>query len=195
MQLSIYDSACVESWIYETKQRLLPFRYKSRNERTPVLLELRGLTVEDITREVHGPYSLATGANTVPRRTDRKDILRIVKTREVIGALSALASEARLSVYRLLVKRGPQGYTPSELAERLRVPGPTLSFHLKELSHAGLVESRRAGRNLYYRANADSMHALVTFLTENCCGLAGEAYDSDCQPIADSPRLRRRAGS
>lgn len=69
-----------------------------------------------------------------------------MKSQEVIEALGALASEARLGTYRLLVKRGPKGYTPSELMERLGLPGPTLSFHLKELVRSGLILSRREGQ-------------------------------------------------
>src|ERR1700685_3981730 len=74
-----------------------------------------------------------------------------MKSNEAVTALNALASDPRLTVYRLLVKRGPEGYTPSELIERLDVPAPTLSFHLKGLMHAGLVASRRERRNLHYR--------------------------------------------
>ena len=107
-----------------------------------------------------------------------------MKSRAAIEALSALASEARLGVFRLLVKRGPEGYTPSELGERLGVPAPTLSFHLKELVNAELVTSRRDGRNLYYSPNFEHMHALVGFLTDNCCSLADAACGPDCQPLA-----------
>ena len=110
-----------------------------------------------------------------------------------IDALSALASEARLAVFRLLVKRGPEGYTPSDLSKRLDLPAPTLSFHLKGLAHAGLVVSRRDGRNLYYSPNFEHMNALVGFLTENCCSLAGEACGTDCQPMAAPAQRRKRA--
>lgn len=117
----------------------------------------------------------------------------MVKSQEAIGALSALASEARLAVYRMLVKRGPEGYTPSELVGRLELPAPTLSFHLKGLLQAGLVVSRREGRNLYYRPNFERMNALVGFLTENCCSLADEACGTDCQPVAAVTQRRKRA--
>ena len=113
-----------------------------------------------------------------------------MKSREAIESLAALASEARLRVFRMLVKRGPQGYTPSKLAERLDVPSPTLSFHLKELTRAGLVVSRRDGRHLYYSPNFPRMNELVGFLTEHCCSLADEACDPTCQPLAALQRKR-----
>jgi ArsR family transcriptional regulator, arsenate/arsenite/antimonite-responsive transcriptional repressor len=114
-----------------------------------------------------------------------------MKSMEAVKALSALASDPRLTVYRLLVKRGPEGYTPSELIERLDVPAPTLSFHLKGMMYAGLVVSRREGRNLHYSPNFERMNALLGFLTENCCSLANEACGADCQPAASSPRRKR----
>ncbi|MFZ1100742.1 MAG: metalloregulator ArsR/SmtB family transcription factor [Steroidobacteraceae bacterium] len=116
-----------------------------------------------------------------------------MKPYEAIEALGALASEARLSVYRLLVKRGPEGYTPSELVGRLGLPAPTLSFHLKGLVQAGLVISRRDGRNLYYRPDFERMNALVGFLTENCCSLAEGVCSADCQPRAAPAHRRKRA--
>jgi DNA-binding transcriptional ArsR family regulator len=117
----------------------------------------------------------------------------MVKAKDAIGALSALASEACLAVYRLLVKRGPEGYTPSELAARLDLPAPTLSFHLRGLTQAGLVASRREGRNLFYSPNFERMNALVGFLTEHCCSLADEACDATCQPQGTPIQSRKRA--
>lgn len=114
-----------------------------------------------------------------------------MKSKEALTALGALASEARLAVYRMLVKRGPEGYTPSELAGRLELPAPTLSFHLKGLVLAGLVLARREGRNLYYRPNFERMSALVGFLTENCCSLARGACGADCEPPAANAQRRR----
>jgi ArsR family transcriptional regulator, arsenate/arsenite/antimonite-responsive transcriptional repressor len=115
-----------------------------------------------------------------------------MKSGEAIRALGALASESRLAVFRLLVKRGPSGYTPSDLAERLDVPSPTLSFHLKELTHAGLLVNRREGRNLYYSPNMVQMNELVAFLTENCCSLADDKCDTDCKPVAAPAVAARR---
>ena len=120
-------------------------------------------------------------------------IIESMKPSEAITALSALASEPRLTVYRLLVKRGPKGYTPSELTERLELPAPTLSFHLKGLLQAGLVGSRREGRNLHYRPNFERMNGLVAFLTENCCSLADEICGPTCQPQSASGSRRKTA--
>ena len=120
-------------------------------------------------------------------------IIETMKSKDAIAALSALASEARLAVYRLLVKRGPEGYTPSELAARLALPAPTLSFHLKGLTQAGLVANRRSGRNLFYSPNFERMSALVGFLTENCCSLADAACGPTCLPQTASLPSRKRA--
>ncbi len=106
-----------------------------------------------------------------------------MKTMEVVESLSALAQESRLALFRLLVKRGPEGYTPGQLSEKLDVPGPTLSFHLKELQRANLIEARREGRFLYYSPNFPRMNQLLGFLTENCCVLA----DKDCAPTCGTP--------
>jgi DNA-binding transcriptional ArsR family regulator len=116
-----------------------------------------------------------------------------MKSTEAVHSLSALASEARLAVFRLLVKRGPEGYSPSELIGRLKIPAPTLSFHLKELANAELIASRRQGRNLYYSPNLGRMNALVSFLSENCCSLSDEACGPDCQPLAAVPQKRKHA--
>lgn len=88
---------------------------------------------------------------------------------DVIRSLAALAQALRLRLFRSLVVAGPQGLTPGELAEHLDVAGNTLSFHLKELSHAGLVTQERQGRNLIYRASFTTMNELLAYLTENCC--------------------------
>jgi ArsR family transcriptional regulator, arsenate/arsenite/antimonite-responsive transcriptional repressor len=115
-----------------------------------------------------------------------------MKSPDAIKALSALAQESRLAVFRLLVKRGPEGFTPGTLSEKLSISAPTLSFHLKELQNAGLVDMRRESRFLYYNARFDRMKELVGFLTDQCCSQANEACDADCKPVA-APARRRSA--
>lgn len=88
---------------------------------------------------------------------------------QVIRSLSALAHEARLRVFRALVVAGPDGLTPSTLAEQLGIAPNALSFHLKELSHAELVSQERQGRNVLYRAAFPAMNGLLAYLVENCC--------------------------
>ena len=88
---------------------------------------------------------------------------------EVVQALAALAQPVRLQVFRALVVRGRTGLTPGAMAEGLNIPPNTLSFHLKELTHAGLVTQERASRNIIYRAAFDRMNGLLGYLTENCC--------------------------
>ena len=92
-----------------------------------------------------------------------------METKSAVTALAALAQETRLSIFRLLIECGPEGMPAGEVGEKLDVPPATLSFHLKELSHAGLVTSRQAGRFVYYAAHFEHMAALMTFLTQNCC--------------------------
>jgi ArsR family transcriptional regulator len=110
---------------------------------------------------------------------------------DVVKALTALAQESRLTVFRLLVKRGPEGFTPGDISQKLDIPAPTLSFHLKELQNAGLVTVQREGRFLYYRTRFDRMKALVGFLTDECCSQADEACDANCKPVA--VRAKRRS--
>jgi len=92
---------------------------------------------------------------------------------DVVTSLAALAQPMRLRIFRKLVVAGAEGLTPSVLTEALEVSSTTLSFHLKELTHSGLISQERQGRNLIYRASFDRMDALMHYLTENCC--AGEA--------------------
>ncbi len=113
---------------------------------------------------------------------------------EIIAALAALAQETRLDVYRLLVQAGPDGLPAGRLGERLDLPSPTLSFHLAQLKHAGLVTHRRDGRSIIYAANYPAMNGLLGYLTENCCG-GNVAHCSDiaCAPAATTPRSKRRS--
>ncbi len=119
-----------------------------------------------------------------------------MKSIDVVESLAALAQESRLALFRLLVKRGPEGFTPTQLGEKLEVPGPTLSFHLKELQRAGLIQSRREGRFLFYSPNFPRMSELLGFLTENCCSLADQECSAESCGIPKaevSQHQRRRA--
>jgi DNA-binding transcriptional ArsR family regulator len=115
-----------------------------------------------------------------------------MENQDIVGALAALAQDSRLAVYRLLVKRGPEGLAVGEISERLEIPGPTLSFHLKELAQAGLVTARKQSRFVYYAANFDRMNALLAYLTENCCGV-GAACAPVCAPNKTIERKKRSA--
>jgi predicted transcriptional regulator len=96
-----------------------------------------------------------------------------MKENDVVKALGALAQSSRLKTFRALVVAGQTGLVPGVMAEQMAIPAATLSFHLKELMHAGLVTQERHGRHLIYRANYDSMNEVIAYLTENCC--QGEA--------------------
>lgn len=111
-----------------------------------------------------------------------------METRTVVQAFGALAQETRLGIYRLLVTAGPEGMTAGTIAEKLDLPPATLSFHLKELSLAGLARSRQEGRFVIYSANFDTMLGLVSFLTENCCG--GSTCAAECAPAATAKRRK-----
>jgi ArsR family transcriptional regulator, arsenate/arsenite/antimonite-responsive transcriptional repressor len=113
----------------------------------------------------------------------------MMDTKQVIAALGALAQETRLGIFRLLVQRGPEGLAAGGIAEALHVAPATLSFHLQQLMHAGLIEQRRESRSLIYSANFPGMRGLVAYLTENCCGL-GASYGSACAtPAAADPEI------
>lgn len=92
-----------------------------------------------------------------------------MEEQDVVKSLAALAQESRLRVFRTLVVAGPLGLTPGALSEELGVAATTLSFHLKELTNAGLVSQQRDGRNLIYRAAYDRMNAVLAYLTAHCC--------------------------
>ena len=96
----------------------------------------------------------------------------------VIEALSALAQEHRLGVFRQLVQAGDRGMPAGAIATALGIPNSSLSFHLAQLRNAGLIEQERQHRSLIYRANYPAMNALLGYLTENCCAGAGCGTDS-----------------
>jgi ArsR family transcriptional regulator len=108
-------------------------------------------------------------------------------TKNAVTALAALAQATRLAVFRHLVELGPAGANPSDLAQVLEIPAATLSFHLKALSHSGLIDAEQTGRFIRYRANFDQMHGLVDFLTQNCCG----GDPSKCAPKVCAPAASR----
>ena len=98
-----------------------------------------------------------------------------------VRSLLALAQVQRLRVFRALVVAGAEGLTPGVIAGQLGVTPSALSFHLKELTHAGMVSSEPRGRNLVYRANFDQMNALLGYLTEHCCqGEVCTVTDAGC---------------
>ena len=109
-----------------------------------------------------------------------------MNARAAVTALAALAQESRLAIFRLLVEAGPTGLSVGEIGASLRVAPATLSFHLKELSHAGLAAARQEGRYIYYSASYEAMNRLLAYLTENCCARDG----ADCC-IPARPRARR----
>jgi DNA-binding transcriptional ArsR family regulator len=101
--------------------------------------------------------------------------------KHAIAALGALAQETRLALFRLLVTAGPAGLPAGAIGERLGVPPSLLSFHLAQLSHAGLLTQRRLSRQLIYSADYGAMNSLLAYLTENCCG-RGTAWVPACNP-------------
>ncbi len=92
-----------------------------------------------------------------------------MEEKDAVASLAALAQGMRLRVFRALIGAAPRGLTPGELSATLDVPGSTLSFHLKELMHAGLVTQERDGRNLIYRPAIEQMNELLAYLSAHCC--------------------------
>ena len=103
-----------------------------------------------------------------------------METNNVVSALSALAQDSRLTIFRALVQAGPSGLAAGKISELTGIAPSSLSFHLKELSHAGMVDSQQTGRFVIYTANFSTMNALLSFLTENCCG--GNPCSPVCSP-------------
>lgn len=92
-----------------------------------------------------------------------------MKLNEAVTALSALAQPSRLEVFRLLASHGEQGLCAGDISTQLDIPKPTLSFHLKELSHAGLIQSERHGRSITYQLHINGISGLIAFLSNDCC--------------------------
>lgn len=93
-----------------------------------------------------------------------------METKSAISALASLAQDSRLAIFRALVQSGPEGLPAGQISEATGIPPSSLSFHLKELAHAGMVTSRQEGRFIIYAADFATMNDLIAFLTENCCG-------------------------
>jgi len=111
---------------------------------------------------------------------------------DAVSALSALAQEHRLEIYRLLVQAGPDGIAAGEVASAVGIAPNTLSFHLDRLRHAGLVSVARQGRSLIYAARYETMTNLLGYLTENCCGGLPELCEPvACLPAKSQPRRRK----
>lgn len=123
-----------------------------------------------------------------------------METREAVTALAALAQETRLAIFRLLVEAGPEGLAAGRIGEALDIAAPTLSFHLKELAHAGLVTSHPQGRFVIYSAGFERMAALVSYLTSNCCRGMPQACFTEvqtaltgcCPPPASRARAKEK---
>ena len=105
-----------------------------------------------------------------------------MKTTDAVKALAALAHDTRLAIFRMLVQAGSDGMSVGVIGEKLKLPGATLSFHLKELANASMVDSRQEGRFIFYSANYPHMNALLAYLTENCC--QGDDCAPECAPTA-----------
>ncbi len=118
-----------------------------------------------------------------------------METKTALTALTGLAHATRLAIFRLLVPAGAPGLAAGQLGEALRLPPATLSFHLKELRHAGLLTQRRAGRTLYYAADYTAMNALLAYLTENCCQADAGGCEAVCAPPPVPARKRRSSSA
>jgi DNA-binding transcriptional ArsR family regulator len=110
-----------------------------------------------------------------------------MKTDEVVDALSALAQPSRLELFRVLVRRGPDGLPAGQIAARIGIPATTLSFHLAQLTRAGLLRARRDGRSIVYAADYERMGSLVEYLSQNCC------QETGCAPGPEPARDERKA--
>ena len=125
-----------------------------------------------------GMIDNARPLNDYSTNNELKVRFRHVQSKQVIVALGALAHESRLETFRLLVQHDPHGLPAGAIAERLKIVPSSLTFHLQQLAHAGLVTQRRVSRQLFYAADFATMNGLVAYLTENCC--SGEAI---CNPL------------
>jgi DNA-binding transcriptional ArsR family regulator len=129
------------------------------------------------------------------KSTATKTAARDIDSTRAVMALAALAQETRLAIFRLLVEHARDGLTPGAIVLQLKLPPATLSFHLKELVNAGLLDIRKEGRFIWYRPDMAAMNGLVGYLTENCCRASGEACETGCAPVtrkSQTPRARSK---
>jgi ArsR family transcriptional regulator len=120
---------------------------------------------------------------------------RLMKPTEAIAALSALAHEHRLTIFRLLVEQGPEGLPAGVIAEKVGLQPSSLTFHLQHLTRAGLLVPTRASRQIFYAADFAAMNSLVGYLTENCCTAASASCSATCQPAVTEPKRTTRRRS
>jgi ArsR family transcriptional regulator len=124
------------------------------------------------------PRNIVDSATDASYFDDRRNMEAPVETRQAVAALGALAHETRLQVFRMLVQRGPDGLPAGVIATELDMPPSSLTFHLQQLTHAGLIRQRRVSRQLIYATDFAAMNDVVAYLTENCCGGA-----MSCTPV------------
>jgi DNA-binding transcriptional ArsR family regulator len=114
-----------------------------------------------------------------------------MEIKQAVIALTALAQESRLRIFRLLVQAGPEGLAAGEIADELVIPSATLTFHLKELAHAGLIDSEREGRSIRYALRIDGIRELLNYLLHDCCKGRPEL----CGPAGCTPKRKRAANA
>ena len=118
---------------------------------------------------------------------------RSMSAQQVVAALAALGQETRLEVFRLLVQRGPDGLPAGAIAQALDLPPSSLTFHLQQLTRAGLITQRRLSRQLIYAADFAAMNTIMSYLTENCCGGNAALCAPQCKP-EKAPVSARKKG-
>jgi len=141
------------------------------------------------------PNSLDSRRRAAHYFDNTRIVVVTMKAPDAVAALAALAHESRLAVFRMLVEAGPEGLPAGTIATRLKVPPSSLTFHLQNLTRAGLITQQRLSRQLIYSTDFSAMNALVDYLTENCCA-ESESAGACCPPVTKpttARKLRRTA--
>jgi len=113
-----------------------------------------------------------------------------MNSESAVVALAALAQTSRLAIFRLLIVAGNEGMSVGKIGEGLALPAATLSFHLKELSHAGLIEGKQEGKFVYYKVKFSQMNELMAFMVEHCCDESEEGCGLELPAcVADKIRI------